>query len=140
VFQRTLPYDAEPLPPTTVERVIAGTVNRWTQEQSDGEAASTAELTELARDALFAPAWYPPFTAVVLGQDGTIWLRGAHATGGRIIWTVLDPQGQPAGRVDLPASLRVLVATRERVWGIEADRLGVSYLRRFAIQSDAMRP
>ncbi len=140
VFHRTLPYDAEALPAEIVDRVIAGMVNRWEAQESDGEPASAAALTRLARDALYAPAWYPPFSAVVLGRDGTIWLRGAHATGGRIIWTVLDAEGHPAGRVDLPASLRVLVATRDRVWGVQSDRLGVSYLSRFSVGPEATDP
>lgn len=131
VFHQRLAYDPEPIDAARVEWVISRIAQQW-QAQPGGHALSLEALEELAEDALYAPAYYPPVSAVVLGRDGTIWLGGARPDEGGLQWSVLDPQGQPLAKVHLPLGLRVMVADREHVWGIRSDRLGVTYVHRYA--------
>jgi hypothetical protein len=70
---------------------------------------------------------------MVLGRDGSFWLRGNPVEGDLVPWFVLDSDGNPVGQVTLPAGVRVMAADRSAVWGTETDALNVSYLVRYRI-------
>lgn len=86
-------------------------------------------------EALEAPAFHPPVSAVVAGMDGTVWLRREPVHDQRIGWVVLDEAGQAVGLADTPKDLEVRVASRSRVWGVIKDDLDVSYLVRYRVEA-----
>lgn len=133
VFRRDVAYEPVPLEAATVERVITGLVNRWEEGQGAAGEMSSEALTELAREALYTPDYHPPVARVVVGRDGTIWLRGVLAEEGRVEWRVLDRRGEPLGRFRLRAPLRIFVADQEAVWGVQRSPSGVEYVRMFRI-------
>ena len=98
-------------------------------------AADPEAVRNLATDALFFPPTYPPVTAAVLGEDGTVWLRGAVGDQGHIDWMVMGERGQIVGIVNLHGSLTILVATREMIWGVQYDATGVPFIRRLRIEA-----
>lgn len=56
---------------------------------------------------LHRPPHYPPVTTVVLGTDGTIWLRDPPLEGADAIWTVLDEAGEPLARIRIPTNVQL---------------------------------
>ncbi|HYR12316.1 MAG TPA: hypothetical protein VEQ60_31300 [Longimicrobium sp.] len=92
-----------------------------------------AVLRRELRRHLYRPRFLPPVTALVLGRDGTIWLRREELGRPMAWWHVLDPGGRIIGRAWVPARLSVRYADRTQLWGIEHDELGVPTLVRFRI-------
>ena len=70
---------------------------------------------------------------MVLGRDGSVWLRRELDEGPTMDWWVLDADGSTRGVVALPAKLRALTADRSTVWGAIEDDLDVSYLVRYDV-------
>jgi hypothetical protein len=70
---------------------------------------------------------------MVLGRDGTIWLRREELRQDSIEWQVLDSAGGKLATLALPASFSVMRAQRDRIWGIELDSLDVPYVRVYEI-------
>jgi hypothetical protein len=55
---------------------------------------------EVGRPGTAVPcAFHPPITAVVVGRDGSTWLRWPDEGTGRVRWDVLDGSGQPLRRL-----------------------------------------
>jgi hypothetical protein len=132
VFHREIPYTPEPLASDLAERVVNGFVRRWQGEL--GEAGPPAAVLErMAQDALFVPDYVPPVSTVVLGRDGTIWMRSALPESSVMTWTVLNADGELCFSVDLPTDLRVMVADQHHVWGSRDDEIGVPYFERYRI-------
>jgi hypothetical protein len=133
IFHRDLPYDPVPLEGATVDRMVTSLATRCKENQAPGGEIDSEGLRTLAREALYAPDYYPPVSQIVVGRDGTIWLRGVLPDSGRIDWRVLDPQGEPMGRFHLRAAFRIFVAEEDAVWGVQRDPSGVEYVRKFRI-------
>ena len=105
--------------------------------KNPGIGGGTYNSDELDRmiEALDAPAFHPPVSAVVAGSDGTIWLRREPVHEERVGWVVLGERGEPIALADAPRDFEVRSATRDRVWGVVRDDLDVSYLVRYRIES-----
>lgn len=135
LFSRSYPY--------TPVRVPSGWAARWGDETAallSPRRPGTdrrALAADLARSA-YVPAFKPPVTAVVAGDDGTVWLR-REDQGSTAVWNVLSGEGQPLAEVRTPADLQVQQVQRAHVWGVMADSLDVPYVYRFRIQRPATR-
>ena len=99
-------------------------------------AGGTFNSDELDRmmEALDAPAFHPPVSAVVAGSDGTIWLRREPVHQERVGWVVLNDKGERIALAESPIGLEIGAASRDQVWGVIKDDLDVSYLVRYRIQ------
>ena len=64
------------------------------------------------RAALQPPAYHAPFTDVLAGADGTVWLR-EHASDR---WDAHTRDGRLAGRVSLPRGARLVHADEGTIW------------------------
>lgn len=98
--------------------------------------SSVAETTirRAVESAIPGPAFLPPVSGMVLGRDGTIWLRREELRRDSVKWDVLDSAGGALGSLRLPASFSVMRAQRDRIWGIEVDSLDVPYVRVYEIR------
>lgn len=85
------------------------------------------------RAALGLTAFQPPVTDLLLGVDGTIWIRREGFGEELVEYWVLDPRGDPIGRLSLPRRAKLLYADRDFVWGLEFDRLDVPYAVRYRV-------
>lgn len=130
-FSRNYLY--RPLP------VSADAVDRAVQEHMRGMSAAriprpeAAALRRALRENLYRPRFLPPVTAVVVGRDGTIWLRREELGRPMAWWHVLDARGRLIARAWVPARISVRYADRTQLWAVELDKLDVPTLVRFRI-------
>jgi hypothetical protein len=107
------------------------------------------------------PRVKPPYTGLLIGEDGTIWVRlsmpgerhvpepSARSGAGRggvrsgtsrspepewrepVVYDVFEPEGRYLGRVAVPSKVTLHRVGRERVWAAVADEDGVQVVKRF---------
>jgi hypothetical protein len=130
-FERAYTYTPRPLTGDAVESVV--NKHAGGMQEAKFRTPPEAAARRLIREALYRPGYLAPVTDVVIGRDGTIWLR-RESTGRAVFdWQVLDAAGRPIGRVSLPAKVAVQYADRSQVWGVELDELDVPTLVRFRV-------
>lgn len=96
-------------------------------------APTPARAEELARASLYIPAHHPPVSNLVIGRDGTLWLRREDTGTGRVKWSLVSAEGEPLGTLEAPAGLRIMAADRHTAWGLEKDELDVPYIVRYRV-------
>jgi hypothetical protein len=126
VFSRAIGYT-----PISLSDALVDSVVRARSARFPGATAERAALW--ARQSLYVPEFHPPVSDVVVGRDGSVWLRGADLGTSTVEWRVLSPDGEPLGFVRLPVDLRIMLADRNRAWGTERDELDVPYIVRYRI-------
>ena len=136
LFSRSFSYDPVPLEPATVDSIVREIGEGVSQSPMRG-APTAARAEELARQAIYAPAFHPPISELVIGRDGTVYLRREDTGDSISEWTVLSGEGAVLGTVRLPSTFRMMAADREHVWGMELDELDVPYLIRYSIGGEA---
>lgn len=110
----------------SIEDIALGAVRR-------NPLGRDAGLERMLLDSLAIPPYEPPVTDLVVGRDGTIWLRREVLGRSTARWLVLDEDGRMTASVELPVGLDVLQAQRNAVWGVVEDELDVPYLVRYRI-------
>ena len=89
------------------------------------------------RAAMDFPEWRLPLDFPRLGADEGVWMRwtdqGSPETR---TWLVLDPQGDPRGRLELPAGHDVRWSRGDTIWAVDTDDLGVPWLVRLRVRRD----
>src|SRR5690606_27025066 len=90
------------------------------------------------RDA-YIPSLYPPLSGLVIGYDGSLWLRLRDTEAGRP-YLILDALGEAAGTVLVSKRFVIHRADGEHVWGIESDEFDVQSVVRFRIVRDVGDP
>ena len=135
VWHRSLIYEPERLPAERVDRAVqegAGSLHEFMSRGDPGLALGDVERRY--REALYAPAYLPPVTNVVVAHDGSVWLALPEAPDDAAVgWWILDAEGEPAGRAVTPAGLTVHVITGDAIWGVETDELDVGYIVRYRL-------
>jgi hypothetical protein len=89
-----------------------------------------AQRERTVAEELFRPRYLPTVNAVVIGADGRIWLRREQPrdTTSPVEWLILDENGRPAARVDVPQDEILKFADAKHLYSVHADSLGVLYL------------
>lgn len=120
----------------TLRRVIDAAV-----DQAEPDAAVT---TRRRLEAAPMPRQLPVFWTFVVDDLGFLWVRpydpmrhafvpfASNAAGGR--WTILSPDGEVVGEVDVPADFEPSHITRDAVVGIARDEDGVESVRVHALR------
>jgi hypothetical protein len=130
LLRRSIAYTPRPMPQSerdSVVRALAGGIIR-----NPFQTGSRSEIESDIRRNVTAPPFRPPVDDLVVGRDGTIWLRRAPAAAAAE-WLVLGPAGGELGVVRLPAGLRVFGADRQRVWGVVRDALDVPFVHVYSL-------
>jgi hypothetical protein len=130
-LSRNYSYRPLPLSSAAVERALDEHVRGLGQTRI--RTPQAAALRRQLRERLYRPRFLPPVTALVLGRDGTIWLRREELGRSMAWWHVLDARGRIIGRAWVPASLDVRYADRTQLWAVELDENDVPTLVRFRI-------
>lgn len=71
---------------------------------------------------LVVPRFLPPVTSVLVGVDGSVWLRREEPAGDRAQWMILDERGDKITDVTAPTTLKGLSADRSHIFGVVYDR------------------
>jgi hypothetical protein len=76
---------------------------------------------ELARyyAGLTPPKVFPPFSALLVGRDGSIWLNDGQSVLGRQRWRILDAAGSLVRTVELPLTAHVQSVSAREAWVTE---------------------
>lgn len=99
-------------------------------------ASVTNQLGRILRERGFRPAFRPPATALLSGDDGTIWVRREEPIGPTVQWMVFDERGYALALVELPSFVNVMWASRRVVVGVLRDELDVQYVVRYSLHAD----
>lgn len=94
---------------------------------------TVARARELAEASLYRPAFKPPITTMVLGRDGSIWLRQQPVADREVPWLILNSEGEAIGQVLLPVRTVLHVIDPPHIWGSTTDELDVPYLVRYQV-------
>jgi hypothetical protein len=80
------------------------------------------------------PAHWPSATRVVLGLDHSVWIALAEIPSrAEKEWAVMDENGVPLFRVDLPREFRLFTVARDVLWGVWHDEFDVPHVRRYRL-------
>lgn len=140
-----LPYRPTPIQAAMVDSIVedwvVGALQRF-----GSSFEGRRSLEGRVRQAIFTPEYQPPIEQFVLGADGSVWLRTSFLSEGTARnnhlststlaeWLIIAPSGSVAGRVMLPARLRLLAAEMGSFWAEEMDDDDVPYLVRYRVRS-----
>jgi hypothetical protein len=98
------------------------------------DAVKDSVVSSQYRSAAKFPAHMPAVSRLVVGEDGTVWLRREElGRNGRSEWNVLDPGGRPVGRFETSKRFQIHVATRQRILAALEDENDAPMVVRFAV-------
>jgi hypothetical protein len=120
-----------------VDSIINGFAESVANSEFLAGRATFDQAARWARAGLYLPAYHPPVSAVVIGADGQIWLRGEELGEPVVEWRILSGTGDVIGTVELPSGFTMLFARGRQVWGTENDELDVPYIVRYRITEAA---
>jgi len=101
-------FSYTPQPSSAMTRdTMAALVDKFTQHPSF-HGVPRGQIERSIRRDIDLPAFLAPVSAVVVGSDGTIWLR-REPVAADAMWMVLDDRGVPIAEVRMPFDLRVQV-------------------------------
>lgn len=131
VVTRQIPYAGLRLTQTAVDSAVG----QYFVQGDRRRIPNTPVTPDSVRSHLYRPAIFPPVEDVRVASDGAIWLRVRlqDSPEGVGDWVVLSRRGFEMYRVSLPASFRLLGASRRTIWGLEGDQLDVPLLVRYSI-------
>jgi len=133
VFHRTYRYTPRPVPEGVVEELTEGVLSGV--RRVGREVYPAGRAARILGEALEPSAALPPVTDLVVGRDGSLWLRREETGGPYVRWHVLDADARPLGRLDLPAHLEVLSADRETLLGTMPGEYDVPLLVRYRVRA-----
>ncbi|MDX2262259.1 MAG: hypothetical protein SFU84_11240 [Gemmatimonadales bacterium] len=122
VYQRKLSF--------TGDRMSAGQHDSILDREKREGSSSPGYAEAISRVTL--PRAFDPFRQILVGDDGTVWLRERNQAG-HAVWLYLDQTGTPSGRAILPLRARLMVASRGQLWGLQEDQEGVESIVRWRV-------
>lgn len=130
VFRRTIQYQ----PRRLSQKAVEGVVKRLVGENEPGMPRSPVTTDSVWRR-LYRPKFYPPISQVVVGRDGSTWLKVQFGDGPAKAdeWMQLSARGLPLRRVTVPEGFRLLEADRRQVWGALLDSMDVPEVKRYTL-------
>jgi hypothetical protein len=90
------------------------------------------EAMEKALAGVKVPPVFPPYSRALVGRDDTIWIELYRRDEPRT-WQVLDGQGNPVARVNVPWNVEIQIASRTTIWGVETDDDGLEHIVRYRV-------
>lgn len=126
-------YRPVPMNGTVMDSVLNELAGSITESGRPG-APSMARARQWVREGLYVPGNHPPVSAVVMSQDGHVWLRREDRPDALSLWHVLDRSGAIVAQSRIPPNVRLLEASQTHLWGVVTDELDVPYIVRYRIQ------
>jgi hypothetical protein len=107
VMRAETPYDPVQIPARAVDSAITAIATSLKRDEA------------MVRGAVTAPKFYSPVNAVIVGNDGSAWLRGP-ALNGKRTWMVVSPAGKLAEKFELPFTTDIRWVDGS-IWAITRD-------------------
>jgi hypothetical protein len=98
-----------------------------------------ADLLEQVRRQMVVPRHEPPITHLLMGNDGSIWIRREDRRAAGAEWLVLDAKGEEVGHVIVPVGLRLGYADLTQVLAVETDADDIPWVIRFRVSAPSRR-
>lgn len=129
-FIRDLEVTPVPLPDTVVDEWVKERLDR-----SEEAGVLTRTLEGAIREVLYTPEFVPAVEEVVLGRDGTVWLRrtSVNDDAEQATWIILDEEGNRLADVGLPPSFRLLEVRLPYLYGVHTDQMDVPFVERYEV-------
>jgi hypothetical protein len=129
VFVREYPFRGVPIPPAIIDSAWQESLRRARLPPHPPQVA--AALMQAGPP----PPVYPPIYEMLVGRDGSTWIRMRKPGVGpsQRYWLVLDSNGEPYGSVTTPANIRISTADLSTFWGFEADSNDVESIVRYRV-------
>jgi hypothetical protein len=128
LYHHVYRYTPRPVPAAMADSIYQSYADLF------GGASSSAKAMEAVKKYVKLPPAQPPVSEVVLGSDGTAWLRREESASRTVGWLVLDPSGGVRATLTTPAGVRILALGQDVVWGVTHDELDVPFVVRYRIQ------
>ncbi len=123
-------------------RMVAFAHEAVTSHVVDSTVTVRARQLHLAeqdvRRGLLVPRYRSPIAEVLVGSDGTVWLRAARRDAG-FTWLIVSVQGVAVARVLVPGNVRLVTIDRG-VWGLRTDADGVPTVVRWRLARPGSPP
>lgn len=132
---RAFTYEPHRIPSEEIDRQVVGGGAALARLSAFPGGAG---LLRQMRESHDIPEYEPPVSGLVMGDEGTIWLRREGIGRETVTWWVLGEDLKQIAQVELPAGLDVRYASREMVIGVEKDGLDVPSIVRYRV--DTGRP
>jgi len=129
LYRRSYAYRPRPFTPALVDSLVARSIPYAVARTH----LDTATVAKALKDALDLPPFQTPVSMVVVGVDGSVWLRREDDGGPTFRWIVLDPRGEPVGRFELPRSVTIRWARMGVFYGSALDDMGIPWLVRYRV-------
>jgi hypothetical protein len=130
IYDTRIPLENLPIPAAVRRRYE----DRW---EKRARRAANPLVADAIRRAAYVPESYPEASELVVGMDGSAWIRGELEERG---YLVIAPDGSVLGRLRVPANRRVLAATTSDVWMAARDQWGVEGLERYRVTGLEQHP
>ena len=119
VFTRSIAFQARAVSRSLVDSIAQSWVNRLATMKDRQGGPTRVDRDEISRS-IVKTKTVPPVTALAVGLDETIWLRGIEEPSRpTVLWTVLDKGGATIARVSAPKTLTIYRTNKDVVWGSE---------------------
>lgn len=128
LWARSYAYTPVPVSAAMVDSAVAREAFSLRNALPDSQ-----EATRLIRKSMTVPEYLPAVSELRFAEDGNLWLCLSADLGKDHQWLVVDPMGQPVGRIEVPADLEVRRIQANAVWGIRRDSLDVPNVVEYAI-------
>lgn len=133
VYQRGFPAPTHRTSSADVQRVVEKKIATF---NADAREDWIPRLTaDIFKQGLFVPQFRVPVVEAVIGDDGTVLLRGNDWNASQVEYTWLRMDGSVRGSFTVPSTRHVRAVLGDLVWSIDEDGDGAVRVVRQAIQS-----
>lgn len=118
----------ETRPRTIPRRFADSTLANWSSRAQFPEEAEAWKTVQV-------PEAFAPYARILVGRDETFWIEEFIPIYERRSrrWLVLDAQGNPVGRVAVPATVHIHSASLTQIWATETDDDGLQHVVRYRV-------
>lgn len=130
VWSRAISFNATPFSDVDyhaeVEKLIAPTVVKGLR---------LVGSRKMITDSLIRPRNWPPFTALIAGSDGSIWLKHGSPSKTEEIYWRFSALGEYETSVAVPLGFRLMAASKMKLWGTRTTADGEVTIERYSTKN-----
>jgi hypothetical protein len=131
IFSRRYRYAPISMPKAYVDSVVAAKA----EAMAKGPSFRTASEAEgELRKVLYLPSMRVPITGMLVGNDGSIWLKREDRPGETQVGNVLTADGEVLATLSAPRRLSIRIVDDNSIWGVVRDEFDVPYVVRYGVR------